>query len=78
MGLRALRKKLSRKIQVGDIVTWGLAVKSEKVVGIDADGVYVDASASGLSSRYFVSWEGGLRGKGPGPGPLVLVEKASR
>lgn len=75
MGLRALRKKLTRKIKVGDLVTWGLAVASEKVVDIDADGVYVDASSSGLGSRYFVSWEGGLRGKGPGPGAHVLVSK---
>lgn len=76
MGLRALRKKLTRKIKVGDLVTWGLGVKAEKVVDIDADGVYVDCSYDrNLGPRYFVSWEGGLRGKGPGAAPLRLVTK---
>lgn len=75
MGLRAQRKKLAHKIKVGDMVTWGSGEKAERVVDMDADGVYVDCSYdSNLGSRFFVSWEGGRRGKGPGPSPLRLAK----
>lgn len=74
MGLRALRKKLRNKIDVGDTVTWGLQKVNNVVLEVQAEGVIVDATEQGFS-RYFVTWEGGRLGKGPGESPLRLVKK---
>ena len=74
MGLRALRKKLRNKIHVGDSVTWGLQRVSNVVLEVQDEGVVVDASDQGLG-RYFVTWEGGERGRGPGASPLRVTKK---
>lgn len=54
---RAERKKMQKKFKVGDIVTWGLKIKSHRIVEVCEDGVYVDATDSNVKDpHYFVSW----------------------
>lgn len=74
MSLRAFLKKLRHKIHVGDTVTWGLQKVNNVVLEIHHEGVVVDATEQGFP-RYFVTWEGGRPGKGPGKSPLRLIKK---
>lgn len=46
MGRRALRKKLARKFQVGDVVTWGRKHIAHCVVEVQAQGVLVDSTSA--------------------------------
>lgn len=75
MGRRAEHKKMRRKVKVGDTVTWGRGVVEAKVVEVAADGVYVDTHLEDGTHvpRYFVTWEGGRRGRGPGIAPVSKV-----
>jgi hypothetical protein len=74
MGLRADRKKIKNKVHIGSFVTWGLRECAHPVVEIQEDGVIVDARPCLDHPRYFVSYEGGRRGKGAGVSPLAVVD----
>jgi len=77
MGRRADHKKMRKKVAVGDTVTWGQGVVNAKVVEVAPDGVYVDTVLEDGRAvpRYFVTWEGGRRGRGDGIAPVTKVEK---
>lgn len=56
MGLRADRKKVARKIHIGDVVTWGRKVLAHPVMEITPTGVIVDAAEVGYP-RLFVAFD---------------------
>jgi hypothetical protein len=62
---RAIRKKAVKKFKVGDVVTWGQRRIAHKVIEIDSQGVWVDATSVGLI-RYFVHFAPGNK-REPGP-----------
>jgi hypothetical protein len=66
---------MRRKIKVGDTVTWGHEAVDAEVVEVTPDGVYVDTHLEDgtHAPRYFVTWEGGRRGRGPGVSPVRKV-----
>ena len=72
MGERALRKKMIRKVKVGDVVTWGNRVSSCVVLEVHQHGVVVDAADQGFPSL-LVSWDGGTPGRGSGISPIEVV-----
>lgn len=51
MSRRAIRKKLSRKFQVGDVVTWGYAVTAHRVTEVTSRGLWVDSTSTGFGER---------------------------
>lgn len=48
---RQIRKKLSKKFKVGDVVTWGNGYIAHRVVSVNPQGVWVDSTSSGYGTR---------------------------
>jgi hypothetical protein len=70
---RAERKKLKKKFQVGDIVTWGREAIAHRVLEVRDDGLVVDATAHGFG-HLFVAYDGNNRDRA-GRGPLKKIDK---
>lgn len=53
MRRRALQKKLAKKFNVGDVVTWGNKRIAHRIVEVQAQGVVVDTTSTkfGLAQR---------------------------
>ena len=53
MTRRAIQKKLTKKFQVGDVVTWGNKRIAHRIVEVQAKGVLVDSTSAkfGQSQR---------------------------
>lgn len=74
----ATRKKLARKFEVGDVVTWGNGSLSYPVVEITTEGVIVDSSADqGGRERHLVPFVP-VKRYGAEHGPPRLVEGAKK
>lgn len=68
---RAQRKKLQRKIKVGDAITWGTGAFSYKTTQVTPQGVWVDISSDedksvGVTTKdgrtlLFVAFDGNVR-----------------
>jgi hypothetical protein len=72
---RAVRKKLGKKFQVGDVVTWGYGLISHRVAEVTSTGVYVDTTSQNFGQpiadgrrRMFIEFSPGSKShRCPGP-----------
>ena len=45
---RAIRRKMQKKFQPGDVVTWGRGILSHRVLAVRPTGVLVDTTSTGF------------------------------
>jgi hypothetical protein len=51
MTRRAVQKKLAKKFNVGDVVTWGNKRIAHRIVEVQSQGVVVDSTSAKFSLR---------------------------